>query len=198
LYPRRIFHQGLYETSFNKGTLETNRRSKRGVMLTEKEFKFLQEGSMDTKSRSKLQEKLDEKFPKILDEIELMSSSEVLLPWREIKRKQLGFQFRQLGNLFLWLSDKKRFKKTYLDLIVTSKKGEETVYYMVDAKNIEKDQKNFYYSDRMFQETNVLRGIKARPELKKWLLRGYKKKKIPQDKKNALTIMKLKRRLKKK
>jgi len=176
--------------------METQERSKRGVFLTDKEFELLQKGHMAPKPRSKLHEKLDEKFPLLLDEIELISQSIVLEPWREIKRRQYLSEFKKIGKIFLELSDEETFKETHIDLIRTSNKTGEVVEYC-QVKYDPKDQKNFYYTDRIFDEDYVLRGIKARPEVKKLLLKGYKKGIIPSNKKIALTIEEIKNQMKK-
>ena len=174
--------------------METAKRSKRGVLLTDREIELLQDGQMDPKSRSKLHEKLDEKLPIMLDEIEIISNSKILEPWREIKRRQLWLRFEKIADIFYELSDKNTFKQTHTDLIRILDKKEKTVQY-IDFKSAPTEEKKIYYTDRIFSEDYVLRGIKARPEVKKLLLKGYKRGIIHSNHKKTITLEAIKNKL---
>ena len=199
-YKRHVFcacircTKPINNCSPNKETLETQERSKRGVLLTDKEFDSLKDGFMDTKSRSKLHEKLDTKFEYLIEELEVISTSPVLEPWREITC-QYYEKFQDLSRICNNISNPKQLKSIYLDMIVSAKVSGETAYYIIEVKQPSKSAKTTYYSKRIFDEANVLRGIKARKEVKKILLKAYKKKFRHTLKKDAKTLPELKQLL---
>ena len=109
-------------------------------------------------------------------------------------------RFKEIGEIFLKLGNKKDFKETFLDLIGTSNKDGNTTYYFLkksswDEELFLKYVKNFYYSNRMFNDVYVLRYIKARPKVKNLLLAGYELDVIPTNKKNAITLEAIKNKI---
>jgi len=167
-------------------------RSKRDAILTEGNKVNIKSGNISPKSKSKLFKTLDKRFDALLLDLDLIADSPMLETWRDMKKYQFNSLFEKLSKKFEDLAGGS-YKRIYLDRVCCTKNkhGKKTYWLeQVPRDNIINHltkKKKPYYSDRIFDQKNVLRGLHETIDTKKKLLEAYSRVLLPLSSKNGNT-----------
>lgn len=167
------------------------KKSKRKAILTEAEKINIKSGKISSKSKSKLYHKLDQRFEALIEDLYLISKSDTLKIWRQLKKYQYNSDLLKLAKIFEDLAGSE-FTRIYLDKIRSSKNSKGNKVFWLEASRQDKildrvwKKKKPYYSEKLFQPTNVLRGSKETKKIKDLLMEAYNMKIIPIQEKNAI------------
>lgn len=160
------------------------KKSKRKAILTEAEKINIKSGKISSKSKSKLHHKLDQRFEALIEDLYLISKSDTLKIWRQLKKYQYNSDLSKLAKIFEDFAGSE-FTRIYLDKIRSSKNSKGNKVFWLEASLSEKildklwKKKKPYYTERIFNPENILRGLKESKKTRDMLMEAYNLKIIP-------------------
>jgi len=160
------------------------KKSERKAILTEAEKINIRSGKISSKSKSKLHHKLDQRLEALIEDLYLISKSDTLKIWRQLKKYQYNSDFSKLAKIFEDLAGSE-FTRIYLDKIRYSKNSKGKKVFWLEASPSKRildklwKKKKPYYNERIFNPENILRGLKKSKKTRNMLMKAYNLKIIP-------------------
>jgi len=160
-------------------------------LLTPSERKVLRSRKMTSSTKAKICSNLDKRLSRFLGDLYLIAESEDLRVWREIKKYQFNSEFSQIAKVFEEIAGSE-FNKIYLDRIRITKNSYGTKLFWKEIITPDRildhhwKKSKPYYSDRIFQPTNILRGLKESQKTKELLMKANNFDIIPSQEENAI------------
>jgi len=162
-------------------------------LLTPSERKVLRSRKMTSSTKAKICSNLDKRLSRFLVDLYLIAESEDLRVWREIKKYQFNSEFSQIAKVFEEIAGSE-FNKIYLDRIRITKNSYGTKLFWKEIITPDRildhhwKKSKPYYSDRIFQPTNILRGLKESQKTKELLMKANNFDIIPSQEENAIDM----------
>jgi len=175
----------------NKGEDLGMKNNDLGLLFTKTGRKAIQNRKMTASSKAKICNILDKRLPVLLKDLHLIAKSEDLKAWREIKKYQFNSEFSQIAKAFEEISGSE-FNKIHMDRIRITKNSYGTKLFWKEIITHDRildhhwKKSKPYYSDRIFQPTNILRGLKESQKTKELLMKANNFDIIPSQEENAI------------
>lgn len=177
--------------SGNNGENSGTKNEEFGLLFTKTGRKEIKTREMTASSKAKICNILDKRLPVLMEDLNLIAKSEDLKAWREFKKFQFNSEFSKLARIFEDIAGSE-FNKIYVDRIKITKKLEGTKLFWKEiispGRILDHHWKKNkpYYSDRIFQHTHILRGLKESRKTKELLMKANDLDIMPTKKEDAL------------
>jgi len=175
----------------NNDKVSRTKRTERKALLSEADRRNIKSGKMSSTSKSRLYNKLDERLPALMDDLNLIAKSKTLETWRILKKYEYKSEFSKLAKIFEDISGTE-FKKIYLERICSSKNSKGKKVFWLEKFSPERildrlwKKKKPYYSEKIFQPKNILKGSRESRKTKELLMEAYFLQLIPFEKQKAI------------